>query len=84
MTTDVPGCRDAIDPGVTGLLVPVRNVEALMEAMQKILNDPKFRKAMGYAGRRRAETMFPVEKIVDSHLKIYHELISSYRSNATA
>jgi len=84
VTTDVPGCRDAIDPGVTGLLVPVRNVEALMEAMQKILNDPKFRKAMGYAGRRRAETMFPVEKIVDSHLKIYHELISSYRSNATA
>jgi len=84
VTTDVPGCRDAIDPGVTGLLVPVRNVEALMEAMQRMLSDHKARKAMGYAGRKRAEIMFPVEKIVDSHLKIYQELITASRSNANA
>jgi len=79
VTTDVPGCRDAIDPGVTGLLVPVRNVEALVEAIQKMLNDPKCRKEMGYAGRCRAETMFPVEKIIDSHLEIYRKLIDLSR-----
>lgn len=84
ITTDVPGCRDAIDPGVTGLLVPVRNVEALAEAMQEMLNDPKYRKAMGYAGRRRAETMFPVEKIVDTHLKIYQDLMASSQSYVPA
>ena len=84
VTTDVPGCRDAIDPGVTGLLVPVRNVEALAEAIQEMLIDPKCRKAMGYAGRRRAETMFPVEKIIDSHLEIYQQLIAASGSYVPA
>ena len=81
VTTDVPGCRDAIGPGVTGLLVPVRNVEALAEAMQEMLNDPQRRKKMGNAGRRRAEAMFPVEKITAAHLEIYQELMAWSRTH---
>jgi len=38
ITTDVPGCRDAIEPNITGLLVPVQNSEALADAIQKLID----------------------------------------------
>ncbi|PRB75463.1 glycosyltransferase family 1 protein [Pseudomonas sp. MYb185] len=77
VTTDVPGCRDAIDPGVTGLLVPVKNVIALADAMQKLIEDSALRQKMGAAGRAMAEREFAIENIVQQHLDIYAELESN-------
>ena len=76
VTTDVPGCRDAIEPNVTGLLVPVRNAVALADAIQFLIENPEKRKAMGQAGRVLAEREFTIEKVVDSHLDIYNELMN--------
>ena len=75
VTTDHPGCRDAIDPGVTGLLVPVRNAEALADALKGLINDPARCQAMGNAGRALAESAFDVRQVVAAHLRIYQELI---------
>jgi glycosyltransferase involved in cell wall biosynthesis len=75
VTTDHPGCRDAIDPGVTGLLVPVRNAEALADALKGLINDPARCQAMGNAGRALAERAFDVRHVVAAHLRIYEELI---------
>lgn len=75
VTTDVPGCRDAIDPGVTGLLVPVRNATALAETVNGLINDPARCQAMGNAGRALAERSFDVRQVVAKHLRIYQELI---------
>jgi glycosyltransferase involved in cell wall biosynthesis len=77
VTTDVPGCRDAIDPGVTGILVPVRNAFALADAIQDLINDPVRCKTMGEAGRIMAEKVFDVRQVVASHLHIYKELINN-------
>jgi len=74
VTTDVPGCRDAIDPGETGLLVPVKDVTALADAMQKLIDDGALRQKMGAAGRALAEREFAIEKISQQHLDIYAEL----------
>ena len=74
ITTDVPGCRDAIDADVTGLLVPVRNVQKLAEAMERLIDDTQLRRAMGRAGRELAEREFSIEKIVRQHLDIYAKL----------
>ena len=74
ITTDVPGCRDAIIPNKTGLLVPVRDIEALANAIQNLIENPKKRKAMGIVGRKLAERNFKIENIVKAHLKIYDEL----------
>ena len=38
--TDHPGCRDAIEADISGLLVPVRNEIALADAIEKLLSDP--------------------------------------------
>lgn len=71
VTTDVPGCRDAIEPGRTGLLVEVRNASALTQAIQSLLDDPARMKAMGEAGRRRAEQIFDVREVISRHLSLY-------------
>lgn len=75
VTTDHPGCRDAIDLGVTGVLVPVRNAVALADAMEALINDPLRCKVMGDAGRALAEKAFDVRQVVTAHLQIYEELI---------
>lgn len=75
VTTDVPGCRDAIHPGLTGILVPARNAEALADAMEALINDPLRCQVMGDAGRALAENSFDVRQVVAAHLQIYQELI---------
>lgn len=76
ITTDVPGCRDAIVNGITGVLVPVRNSTQLVEAILKMLNDQTGCEAMGLAGRKFAEDVFDIRQVVDRHLEIYQELAS--------
>jgi len=75
ITTDVPGCRDSITPGVTGVLVPARDSLALADAIQKLAGDADLRKKMGGAGRRLAEECFAIEFVVNQHMSIYEELL---------
>ena len=75
VTTDHPGCRDAIDSGVTGVLVPMRDAVALADAIQELLSDPVRCLVMGQAGRELAESVFDVREVVAAHLQIYQELM---------
>jgi len=79
ITTDHSGCRDAIEDGVTGLLVPVRSAEAIANAVLELLDDPQRCKEMGKAGRERAEERFDVKQVVAEHMDIYEELLSTSR-----
>lgn len=71
VTTDVPGCRDAIDPGRTGLLVPVRDAQALADGIRGLLDDPQRVRAMGEAARCWAEQVFDVRDVIARHLALY-------------
>jgi len=75
VTTDAPGCRDAVEPGETGILVPVKDAVALAEAIQKLAENPVLRMSMGKAGRALAEKEFSSGKIIGQHLAIYRELL---------
>lgn len=75
VTTDVPGCRDAITPGITGLLVPERNSIALGKEIEYLLENPKVCKDMGYEGRKLAEKFYDIRAVINKHLDIYSELI---------
>ena len=77
ITTDHTGCRDAIKPGVTGILVPVRNEVALANAIQGLLADTVRCAIMGQAGRELAVSKFDERQVVSAHLKIYRELIDN-------
>lgn len=75
VTTDVPGCRDAIEPNVTGLLVPARSSTELAKAIRRLIEEPDLRKKMGEAGRLLAIRSYSGDSIVNAHLQIYQELI---------
>ena len=77
VTTDVAGCRDAIIPNKTGLLVPLRNADKLADAIQWLIENPDQRIKMGKEGRKFAEKEFSIEKIVEIHLKVYDELMTN-------
>ena len=74
VTTDVPGCRDAIDPDKTGLLVPVRDPRALADAIARLAGDATLRQAMGTAGRALAEREFNIERVARIHVELYDTL----------
>jgi len=76
VTTDHPGCRDAIKPGESGVLVPVKDPVALADAIQSLLEDSGLRMQMGRSGRELAEKEFAIEKIVDQHMQIYRDLLA--------
>ena len=74
VTTDWPGCRDAITADVTGLLIPIKDSVALADAIERLIKDAELRNSMGREGRELAEDVFAIEKIVQQHLDIYQEL----------
>jgi glycosyltransferase involved in cell wall biosynthesis len=75
VTTDVPGCRDAIEPGVTGLLVPARDAASLASAIERLLLDAGLRDRMGRAGRQLAERKYAIAKVVSAHMDVYRDLM---------
>lgn len=74
VTTDAPGCREVVTDGVTGLLVPVRDADALAAALKKLINDADLRRRMGEQLRLRAETEFGQENVIAQTLAVYREL----------
>ncbi len=71
VTTDHPGCREAVDHEKNGLLVPVKDAHATAEAIQHILDDPQLRAAMGQASRSKAEAEFNIHDIVLKTVAVY-------------
>jgi glycosyltransferase involved in cell wall biosynthesis len=74
VTTDVPGCRDVVEHGGNGLLVPPRDPVALADAIQTLLENPTLRRRLAESGRKRAEAEFSERSVVQAHLQIYADL----------
>lgn len=71
VTTDVPGCRDAIEANVTGLLVPAKDAQALADAVTDLGHNEAKRRRFGQAGRDLAERAFDINTVIESHLRLY-------------
>lgn len=76
ITTNLPGCRDAVIPDTTGILIPHENALALASEIEHLAEDHQKRAAMGKAGRKMAEERFSIEDVVTKHLDIYEDLLS--------
>jgi glycosyltransferase involved in cell wall biosynthesis len=80
VATDIRGCRQVVDDGITGLLVPANDPAALADAITTVLADPARRKAMGTAAIRRAEQEFDQQRCIDRTLAAYELLATPRRA----
>lgn len=76
ITTDSVGCRDTVEDGVNGCLVPPRDSRAIADALSVLLDDVGLRLRMGRASRLRAERDYDIRTVVDTHLRLYEDCLS--------
>ena len=77
VATDVPGCREAVEHGRTGLLVPKTDASALAAALDELVQDGSKRRVMGQAGREKAEQEFDGAHIARHYLELYERLLAT-------
>lgn len=70
ITCDAPGCRETVEHGVNGLLVPVRDPEALAAAISRLLDDPAEADAMGEASYALVARKYDVHRVNLSIMEI--------------
>ncbi len=75
VATDVPGCREVVVGGRTGLLVPPRDAVALAEAIRRLVADPGLRRRLARAARERVKQEFSLERVISETLALYQEVV---------
>jgi glycosyltransferase involved in cell wall biosynthesis len=74
VVTEIRGCRQTVEHGVTGLMVPLRDPPALAAALERLLRSPADRARMGAAAREKALREFDETKIIESIIAAYRRL----------
>lgn len=74
VATDVGGNGELVEPGVTGILVPPSDPDALADALRHYLRRPRLMKQHGAAGRERVEREFALDGMVGRYLDVYDAL----------
>lgn len=77
ITTDVPGCRDVVDHGHSGLLVPLRDASAIELAILLLLENPDLARRFGKSARQKVVTEFQVSLVNQNTLKQYESLLTN-------
>ncbi|RBB96279.1 glycosyltransferase family 1 protein, partial [Pseudomonas sp. MWU12-2115] len=75
VTTDVPGCREAVRHNDNGLLVPPKNIAALAKAIETLLLNHELSHKMGLRGYERLVTEFSSEIVIKDTICLYKELL---------
>ena len=81
VATDIRGCRQVVDHGATGLLVPPHDPAALADAVADLVVDPDRRRSMGAAGREKARAAFDQRAVIDTTLGVYGRLLAETRGD---
>jgi glycosyltransferase involved in cell wall biosynthesis len=75
IATDIPGCREVVRPGLTGLLVPPRDIAGLAAAIAALAGDPARRRRLGEGARALVERAFAEPIVIRDTLALYREAL---------
>jgi glycosyltransferase involved in cell wall biosynthesis len=75
VTTDATGCREAVEPGGNGVLVPMRDARALATALRPLIEDAALRERMGRRSREMAVERFDAKRIHAATLAVYQQVL---------
>ena len=79
VATSAGGLPEVVEDGVTGVLVPPRDSEAIADALIRLLRDPDLRERMGRAGQERVRAEYSIDRIVSETLAVYDSVIGNSR-----
>jgi glycosyltransferase involved in cell wall biosynthesis len=77
ITTYIAGIPEMIRDGVDGLLVPASDLEALVAALARLMDDEKLRKKLGKNGRKRIVERYNLTRNVERLARIFNQLINA-------
>ena len=77
VTTDVPGCREVVEDGINGLLVPARDASALAGALRRVLTDSDLAARLGAASRQRSATHFCAQALAGQTIDLWERALDS-------
>lgn len=84
ITTDMPGCRDTLQDGVSGYIVKPRDSEDLVKAFKLFLRlSPEKRQAMGGSGRTLMEANFSEDIVIDAYRELFRAYLSGQADTVT-
>lgn len=83
VTTNTPGCRDIVRHEDNGLLIPHRDVPALVHALDRLLSDQSLRVSMGSRGAEIAAAEFGEEQVISRTLQIYDRLLQTLQKSCS-
>lgn len=75
VTTDTFGCREVVEDGKNGFLVPILDVKSLLQKIEILIADGDLRKSMGHQGRKKAEDEFDIQKVLKQYMEYYEKII---------
>jgi len=81
VTTDSPGCREVVENGVNGFLVPVHDSVALSQAILRLVEQTDLRKNFGQLSRQRAVERFDLSVIAKQTRAVYQQVLSLQTSS---
>jgi glycosyltransferase involved in cell wall biosynthesis len=76
VATDIAGCREVVEHGGSGVLVPVGDPDALAGALRRLLDDPSLRESMGARAHELAETRLSQDHVIDRTLSLYRRVLA--------
>ena len=69
------GCKDTVEDGVNGFLIPIKDSKSLADKLELLINDRGLRVKMGYESREKAEREFSLELVIKRHLEAYNSVV---------
>jgi glycosyltransferase involved in cell wall biosynthesis len=79
VASDVGGIPELVADGVSGVLVPPGDPDALAEAIERLLENSPLAQQLGLAGRRRVLENFDLEAVREAHLALYRRMLATRR-----
>lgn len=83
IASDMPGCRDVVTDGVTGLRIPPRAARPMADAIIRLAHDPVLAKELARAARERIEHSMTLDIIAAQYADVFHRLLSDSPQPAT-
>ncbi|WP_035588001.1 glycosyltransferase family 4 protein [Hippea jasoniae] len=80
VTTDAVGCREVVDDGFNGFLVPIKDHKSLAKKIEVLIDDKNLREKMGDNSRKKAVSEFDIKVVVSKYLEIYKEVLNGVSS----